>query len=183
MVGIVPRGALQRLLLRRERAQLQEQGGDVAERRVSSNCKGQSVPCAISHARSPEHDEAWFCHQARAEQYLASVEVSKVRGEWTDLTKSRIAVAELAEEWFGSPPQIKPTTRSGYRFALDKYVLPDGPNFSASWFTQVWTGPLRGRTFNAAVARCIVNDPTFPKVLCATLRIRRHHLRSLLERM
>jgi hypothetical protein len=37
---------------------------------------------------------------------------------------SRIAVAYLAEEWFASQLQIKPTTRSGYRFALDKHVLP-----------------------------------------------------------
>jgi integrase len=65
-----------------------------------------------------------FATKREAEQYLASVEVSKMRGEWIDLTKSRIAVAELAEEWFGSQLQIKPTTRSGYRFALDKYVLP-----------------------------------------------------------
>lgn len=65
-----------------------------------------------------------FATKREAEQYLASVEVSKMRGEWIDLTKSRAAVAEIAQEWFDSQLQIKPTTRSGYRFALDKHVLP-----------------------------------------------------------
>lgn len=65
-----------------------------------------------------------FATKREAEQYLASVEVSKMRGEWIDPTKSRVLVAQFAEEWFGSQLQIKPTTRSGYRYALDKHVLP-----------------------------------------------------------
>ena len=65
-----------------------------------------------------------FATKREAEQYLASVEVSKMRGEWIDLTKSRVALAQFAEGWFDSQLQIKPTTRSGYRFALDKHLLP-----------------------------------------------------------
>lgn len=59
-----------------------------------------------------------------AEQYLATVEVSKMRGEWIDPTRSRSTVASVAEQWFTAQVQVKPTTLSGYRHSLDKHVLP-----------------------------------------------------------
>jgi integrase len=65
-----------------------------------------------------------FTTKRSAELFLASVEVSKVKGEWVDPTKSRALVSLVAEEWFRAQIQVKPTTRSGYRFHLDKYVLP-----------------------------------------------------------
>lgn len=65
-----------------------------------------------------------FTTKRAAELFLASVEVSKVKGEWVDPTKARTPVSEMAEEWFRAQVQVKPTTRSGYRFHLDKYVLP-----------------------------------------------------------
>ncbi|WP_431278312.1 tyrosine-type recombinase/integrase [Leifsonia poae] len=39
-------------------------------------------------------------------------------------TKARTPVAQVAEDWFRAQVQVKPTSRSGYRFHLDKYVLP-----------------------------------------------------------
>ena len=47
-----------------------------------------------------------------------------MRGEWVDPTRSRATVRELAELWFVAQMQIKPTTRLGYRQALDKHLLP-----------------------------------------------------------
>jgi hypothetical protein len=61
-----------------------------------------------------------FTTKRSAELFLASVEVSKVKGEWVDPTKSRALVSLVAEEWFRAQIQVKPTTRSGYRFHLDK---------------------------------------------------------------
>jgi quercetin dioxygenase-like cupin family protein len=64
-----------------------------------------------------------FTTKRAAELFLASVEVSKIKGEWVDPTKARTPVSEMAEEWFRAQVQVKPTTRSGYRFHLDKHVL------------------------------------------------------------
>ena len=65
-----------------------------------------------------------FATKREAEQYLASIEVAMMRGEWLDPTRSRATVSMLAGEWFAAQVQIKPTTRSGYRYALDKHILP-----------------------------------------------------------
>lgn len=65
-----------------------------------------------------------FRTKREAEDYLASVEVAKMRGEWVDASRSRITVAEWAPEWLAAQVQLKPTTLSGYRHALDKHVVP-----------------------------------------------------------
>jgi integrase len=64
-----------------------------------------------------------FRTKGDAERYLATVEVAKMRGEWLDPTRSRVTVGEVAELWYAAQMQIKPTTRLGYRQALDKHVL------------------------------------------------------------
>lgn len=80
------------------------------------------------------------------ELFLATVEVSKVRGEWVDPTKARTPVSVVAEEWFRAQVQVKPTTRSGYRFHLDKYVLPRWGNTRLvdvrHGDVQAWVGDL-----------------------------------------
>lgn len=65
-----------------------------------------------------------FTTKKAAEQYLASVETAKHRGEWMDPSRSKVPVTDIAEEWFKRQVQIKPSTLSGYRQSLDKYVLP-----------------------------------------------------------
>jgi len=77
--------------------------------------------------RTPDHRNTMkrgFTTKRDAELFLASVEISKAKGEWVDPTKARTPVSVVAEEWFRAQVQVKPTTRSGYRFHLDKYVLP-----------------------------------------------------------
>jgi integrase len=77
--------------------------------------------------RTPEHrltSKRGFRTKGEAERYLATVEVAKMRGEWVAPSRSRATVGELAEMWFGAQMQIKPTTRIGYRQALDKHILP-----------------------------------------------------------
>ncbi len=65
-----------------------------------------------------------FSTKRDAEIFLASVEIAKVKGEWVDPTRARSLLLQVAEQWFRAQVQVKPTTRSGYRFHLDKYVLP-----------------------------------------------------------
>ncbi|MGO4592609.1 tyrosine-type recombinase/integrase [Leifsonia sp. 2TAF2] len=77
--------------------------------------------------RTPDHRNTMkrgFTTKRAAELFLASVDVSQARGEWVDPTKARTPVSYVAEEWFRAQVQVKPTTRSGYRFHLDRYVLP-----------------------------------------------------------
>ena len=52
------------------------------------------------------------------------MEISKLRGEWVDPTRSRITVGEWAERWYEAQLQLKATTLSGYRYTLDWHVIP-----------------------------------------------------------
>lgn len=65
-----------------------------------------------------------FRTKREAEDYLASVEVTKLRGEWVDASRSKITVGEWSQQWLAAQVQLKPTTLSGYRHALEKHVVP-----------------------------------------------------------
>lgn len=69
-------------------------------------------------------DKRGFRTKRDAEGFLATVEVSKLRGEWIDPSRSRVLFGEVAEAWYAGKVRVKPTTRSGYRNSLDKHVLP-----------------------------------------------------------
>lgn len=111
--------------------------------------------------RMPDHRHTMkrgFTTKRAAELFLASMEVSQAKGEWVDPTKARTPVSLVAEEWFRAQVQVKPTTRSGYRFHLDKYVLP-------RWGTtrlvdvrhrdvQAWVGDL-SKSLGASMVRQI----------------------------
>lgn len=90
--------------------------------------------------RTPERKQTTkrgFRTKREAEQFLAVVEVSKLRGEWIDSTRSRVSVQLIAEEWYKAQVQVKPTTLSGYRHSLDKHVLP-------KWGKYLLTGVNHG---------------------------------------
>ncbi|MGN6218734.1 MAG: tyrosine-type recombinase/integrase [Microbacterium sp.] len=70
-------------------------------------------------------DKRGFRTKREAQNFLATVETSKLRGEWVDPTRSRVRLSEVAEAWYASKIRVKPTTRSGYRNSLDKHVLPE----------------------------------------------------------
>ena len=77
--------------------------------------------------RKPDHsqmDKRGFRTKREAEDFLSSVEVSKLRGEWVDPTRSRITVGVWAEHWCEAQLQLKATTLSGYRYTLDRHVSP-----------------------------------------------------------
>ncbi|TQO19682.1 site-specific recombinase XerD [Rhodoglobus vestalii] len=69
-------------------------------------------------------DKRGFKTKRSAEEYLATIEVSKLRGEWMDPTKSKVTVGEWARPWYLAHSELKPTTLFGYDQALRKHVLP-----------------------------------------------------------
>lgn len=77
--------------------------------------------------RTPDRrqtDKRGFKTKREAEDFLASVEVSKMRGDWVDPTRARITVGEWATHWYEAQLHLKQTTLSGYRYSLDRHVLP-----------------------------------------------------------
>lgn len=77
--------------------------------------------------RTPDHrqtDKRGFKTKREAEDFLATVEVSKMRGEWVDPTRSRITVGKWAAHWLDAQLHLKATTLSGYRYSLERHVLP-----------------------------------------------------------
>ena len=77
--------------------------------------------------RKPDHSQTHkrgFRTKREAEDFMALVEVSKLRGEWVDPTRSRITVGEWAGHWYDDQLQLKTTTLSGYRHSLDKHMSP-----------------------------------------------------------
>lgn len=70
-------------------------------------------------------DKRGFRTKREADSFLATVETSKLRGEWIDPARSRVRFAEIADAWYDSKIRVKASTRSGYRNSLDKHVLPE----------------------------------------------------------
>jgi len=70
-------------------------------------------------------DKRGFRTKRDAENFLATVETSKLRGEWVDPSRSNVRFADIADAWYAGKIGVKPTTRSGYRNSLDKHVLPE----------------------------------------------------------
>ena len=53
-----------------------------------------------------------FPRKIDAERWLAGVEVSKVRGDWTDPRLARITVADWSMQWLDGLAHLTPSTRS-----------------------------------------------------------------------
>lgn len=70
-------------------------------------------------------DKRGFRTKREAENFLSSVESSKLKGEWVDPARSRLRFEEIAEAWYSGKIRVKASTRSGYRNSLDKHVLPE----------------------------------------------------------
>ena len=99
-----------------------------------------------------------FKTKREAEQFLAVTEVSKLRGEWVDASKARATVVEMAEAWYEAQLQIKATTRSGYRYSLDRHILPTWGSYRLTEIShgavQSWVAVL-GKTLGPSTVRQI----------------------------
>lgn len=77
--------------------------------------------------RLPDHsqtDKRGFKTKREAELFLASVEVSQARGDFVSAARSRISVAEWAEQWLATQVQLKPSTRNGYESIVRSAIIP-----------------------------------------------------------
>lgn len=74
--------------------------------------------------RSGRSRSRTFDRKVDATRYLEVVGADLQRGEWTDPTLRRSTVASWAEAWYDTTAPLKPTTRDGYRKALNRRVLP-----------------------------------------------------------
>ncbi|MCA1701923.1 MAG: site-specific integrase [Actinobacteria bacterium] len=65
-----------------------------------------------------------FRTKAEAKAFLASVESSKQRGDWTDPRRGKVKFGEFAAKWLGTTVHLKPSTRTSYELLLRLHVLP-----------------------------------------------------------
>lgn len=62
--------------------------------------------------------------RAEAERWLASAQVDQARGAWVDPRAGEVTLADYSAQWLASHTGLRPTSRSEYRYLLDRYVLP-----------------------------------------------------------
>ncbi|WP_233550922.1 tyrosine-type recombinase/integrase [Amnibacterium setariae] len=152
--------------------------------------------------RTPDRrqtDKRGFRTKREAEDFLATVEVAKMRGEWVDPTRSKVTVEEWSVAWFSAQVQLKPTTLSGYRHALDKHVLPRWGRVRLldvthadvqAWVTGLSTtlGPSATRQTYlvlSGVLKFAVRDGRLPRNPCEDVRLPRltKHRRGYLSHL
>jgi len=102
--------------------------------------------------RTPDHrqtDKRGFRTKRDAELFLASVEVSKARGEFIQASESAITVGELGSVWLLNQSHLKPSSKKPVEIAWRKYVEPEwgrvrvrDVHFSEvqSWVTRIGKG-------------------------------------------
>ena len=90
--------------------------------------------------RTPDHrqaDKRGFRTKREAEDFLAGVEVAKLRADWVNPARSRVTVGEWAEQWYAAQLQVNrppdraigtrstnTSCRAGRRSASPKYATP-----------------------------------------------------------
>jgi integrase len=99
--------------------------------------------------RLPDHsqtDKRGFKTKRDAELFLASVEVTKARGEFVSASQSKITLGDWADLWLANQVQLKPSTRLGYETIVRAAILPRWANVSLAdlthagiqnWLTEV----------------------------------------------
>lgn len=77
--------------------------------------------------RTPDHrqtDKRGFKTKREAEAFAATVEVSKLRGEFVAEAAGRVTIDELGERWLGNKALRKPSYVRTLRGTWDAHVLP-----------------------------------------------------------
>ncbi len=65
-----------------------------------------------------------FARKVDADRRRTEIEHSKLNRSYINPTLGKTKLAELAERWWGTTANMRPTTRDNYRRRLDAYVLP-----------------------------------------------------------
>lgn len=107
----------------------------------------------------PDHKRSvkrGFKRKRDAELFLASVQVSKARGEFIDATESRVTVGELGATWINSQSHLKPSTMHALESTYRVHVLPrwGGQRIGTIRHTAVqgWVSDL-SRTHSPTIVR------------------------------
>jgi integrase len=77
--------------------------------------------------RKPDHKQAQkrgFARKRDAELFLASVEVSKARGEFIDASAGRVTIGTLATAWLATRTNLKPSSLRPLEIAWRLHVAP-----------------------------------------------------------
>jgi integrase len=69
-------------------------------------------------------DKRGFSTKREAELFLASVEVSKARGEYVDASAGRVTIGELGADWIRHQDHLKASSALPLEIALRLHVLP-----------------------------------------------------------
>jgi integrase len=140
--------------------------------------------------RKPDNsqtDKRGFKTKREAELFLASVEVSKAKGEWVDPTLSRATVEAWSPTWLASHSDLKPSTRAAYEWILTKYILPQWGSTPLvavthagvqGWVTQLGTSyaPSTVRKIHvifSGLMNYAVRDRRIPRNPCDDVRLPR----------
>src|SRR4051812_24587433 len=127
--------------------------------------------------RGPDHRERskTFTRKVEAERWLATVEVSLSRGDWTDPARARVPVGEWAREWLASKaPSLKATTREDYRSLVTSCVLPTWERVPLAAVTHsgvaAWVATL---STTVGASRCRKSATLFSGMMAAAVRDQR----------
>jgi hypothetical protein len=120
--------------------------------------------------RTPDHrqtDKRGFKTKRDAEQFAASVEVKKARGEFIDPAAGRISIGSLGEQWLNSRSDLKASTVYVYRSAWRLHVAP------------VWADRSLASVRNSEVTRDQCRRQREGRAADARSRVGRHDPRHL----
>jgi integrase len=105
--------------------------------------------------RKPDHaqtDKRGFRTKRDAELYLASIEISKARGEYVDATAAKVTIGELGAIWLMSQTHLKPSSRDAIEIAWRLFVEPMWGDIAVgtirhsevqTWVSQLGTGDAK----------------------------------------
>ncbi|MEY9852823.1 integrase [Leifsonia sp. EB41] len=77
--------------------------------------------------RKPDNsqtDKRGFKTKRDAELFLASIEISKARGEFVEASQSAITIGALGPAWLNNQSHLKPSSKKPLEIAWHKYVQP-----------------------------------------------------------
>jgi integrase len=77
--------------------------------------------------RTPDRsqtDKRGFRTKREAQLFLASIEVTKARGEFVSAARSRVTTGEWALRWIDNQVQLKPSTKQGYESIVRTRIIP-----------------------------------------------------------
>jgi integrase len=68
--------------------------------------------------------DATFASKAEATRFLTTVEADMARAAWLDPALARMTFAGWVDNWWATTVNLRPKTRDGYRYAVERHLLP-----------------------------------------------------------